>query len=46
MMSLNVVNDVLTSTPLCLHMTLIQRRKEQYFKNASCFGKFDVYAIA
>ena len=26
MTSLNVVNDVLTSTPLCKHMTLIQRR--------------------
>ena len=46
MTSLNVVNDVLTAMPLCLHMTLIQRRKEQYFKNASCFCKVDAYAIA
>ena len=46
MTSLNAVNDVLTSTPLCKHMTLIQIRLEQYFKNVSCFYKFDVYAIA
>ena len=44
MTSLNVINDVLTSTPLCLHTTLIQKSWEQYFKNAPCFCKFDVYS--
>ena len=46
MTSFNVVNDVLTSTPLGQHMTLKQRRQEQYFKNVPCFCKSDVYAIA
>ena len=39
----NIVYDVLTSTLLCKHMTLLQRRLEQYFKNVSCFCNFDVY---
>ena len=33
-------------TSLCLHITLLQRRLEQYFKNVTCFCKFDAYTIA
>ena len=46
MTSLKVVHDVLTSTSLCFHMMLLQRRKAQYFKTIPCFCKFDLHEKA